>query len=321
MAEFKYNEKSKSSGIYRITNVQNSRAYYGSCKCFQVRWHQHLKHLEKNRHSNKFLQADFNKCGTISFVFEIVEVMENSTKEERLLREENGYLKTYFDNGKQCYNLCDRAISREGHSAKDPKETKRKISENSKKLWSDPEWKAIQTGKIKQATSDPKTKEQRRQRAKKSWEESPERRENMAKAIEVLMADPDHRTKLNDNLNVGRPKTHEIVRNRLQNDSKFKETYTSNGKRLSKFFQEKYENDPNFKEKILKQSIENIQAFNKINLENLSIKPALLAPDGTIFSDIKNLNEFAKIHGLDASSLYKLCKGTAKRVRGWKLAI
>lgn len=112
--EFIYGGLSKSGGLYKITNKINGRTYYGSTKCFQVRWSRHATSIKHGKHSNKFLQADFNKCGTDAFIFEVLEVVEG-TREDRLLKEEV-YLKQYFDNGKQCYNLCDRAISREGYS-------------------------------------------------------------------------------------------------------------------------------------------------------------------------------------------------------------
>jgi group I intron endonuclease len=135
--EFIYNGHSKSAGIYKLTNKQNGRIYIGSSVRFEKRWKQHETSLLIGKHSNKFLLADFNKCGTDAFIFEILEVIDG-TKEERLLKEET-YIKQYYDDGKQCYNLCDRAISREGNNSKDPAETAKKCSETQKRLWADPE--------------------------------------------------------------------------------------------------------------------------------------------------------------------------------------
>lgn len=114
----------------------------GSSKCFQVRWFQHHKSLAQNKHQNKFLQSDFNKCrellGNDDFLeFHILEVMPDSSKEQRLLAEER-WIQVHFDKGQQCYNLCSRAISREGNLSKDPRETARKCSETQKRLWSEP---------------------------------------------------------------------------------------------------------------------------------------------------------------------------------------
>lgn len=135
--EFKYDGNSLKGGVYKITNTINGRVYYGSAKEFKVRWKQHEGSLRTGRHSNNFLLADYNKCGSDAFVFEVLEVIDG-TKEERLLKEEV-YLKQHFDGGKQCYNLCDMAISRDGCLYRDPEEAFRNKSEAMKGRLSTPE--------------------------------------------------------------------------------------------------------------------------------------------------------------------------------------
>jgi len=162
--EFKYEGNSLKGGIYKITNLKNGRVYFGSCKGFKQRWSQHKLSLENNRHSNKFLQADFNKCGPEVFVFEILEVIDGP-KEKRLFREEV-YLREHFDGGKQCYNLCDRAISRaEAPDRKQRKvappiseETRRKHSNRAKRVWQSPEHRQ-------------KVSEKCSEKAKKQWQD------------------------------------------------------------------------------------------------------------------------------------------------------
>jgi len=124
--EYKYEGHSLKSGIYKITNKLNGRIYIGSAKLFKVRWNQHSSSLRNQKHQNKFLQADFNKCGEDAFLFEVIEVTEDKSKEERLMIEE-GYINQYYDKGNNCYNLCDRAISREGNPSKDPEATRNKL--------------------------------------------------------------------------------------------------------------------------------------------------------------------------------------------------
>lgn len=146
MVQFNYNGLSKSSGIYVIFNNHNWRIYVGSTKQFFKRWVDgHYKSLQGDRHSNKFLQSDFNKCrqelGHDNFLeFHIIQDMPKSTREERLLVEDK-WIKVHFDHGKQCYNLTDRAISREGLELKNSKQTKQKQSEASKKNWQNSEYK------------------------------------------------------------------------------------------------------------------------------------------------------------------------------------
>lgn len=128
--EFKYEGKSESGGVYKMSNLSNGRVYYGSAKEFKSRWKAHERSLKNNKHSNKFLQADFNKCGTSTFIFEIVEVIQG-TKEDRLLREQI-YIDLNYDNNVLCYNLKKKANCSNGHQhnlgRKHTEEAKAKMS-------------------------------------------------------------------------------------------------------------------------------------------------------------------------------------------------
>ena len=111
--EYKDIGNSGKDGVYRIVNIINQRVYYGSCKQFKRRFLGHRNSLLANKHGNRFLQADFNKCGSEAFVFEVIEVIAGS-KEDRVAREQQ-YITQYFDNGDKCYNLRKNACdSREG---------------------------------------------------------------------------------------------------------------------------------------------------------------------------------------------------------------
>lgn len=140
--KFHYDGKSNSSGVYKITNIQNGRIYIGSAKRFKERWSAHLNNLEKGTHANKFLQRDFNKCGTDSFEISIIEIVDGS-KEKRLLVE-GRYLLHYHDKCKQCYNIRKLPTSNGGVS-KTSEETRKKMSSSRKKYWS------IQENKDKQS--------------------------------------------------------------------------------------------------------------------------------------------------------------------------
>lgn len=71
-----YQGKSSKGGVYRILNTNNGRQYIGSTHRFKSRWTTHQKDLIEGNHHCKSLQRDFDKCGTDSFNFEIVEVVE-----------------------------------------------------------------------------------------------------------------------------------------------------------------------------------------------------------------------------------------------------
>jgi len=96
--KFIYKGNSRKSGVYKIINAQNGRIYIGSAKRFGERGMGHFRSLKKNKHPNKFLQYDFNKCGEEVFEFHILEVVGGKQK-ERLLVEQK-YLDQYYDGQK-----------------------------------------------------------------------------------------------------------------------------------------------------------------------------------------------------------------------------
>lgn len=61
----------KTSGVYTITNVINSRRYVGSTTDFRKRLMGHIKDLQKNIHANFKLQKDWNEYGGNVFLFEM----------------------------------------------------------------------------------------------------------------------------------------------------------------------------------------------------------------------------------------------------------
>jgi group I intron endonuclease len=145
--KFIFSDKANKSGIYKIINIQNGRIYIGSTSRFKDRARSHKNDLEMNRHSNDFLQNDFNKCGTNSFIFEILEICSDN-KDERLKREQF-FIDQFYENQKNCYNLTKNAKdNRSGRKNRDPTnpitdlrcrplsdEHKNRISESNKEVW------------------------------------------------------------------------------------------------------------------------------------------------------------------------------------------
>lgn len=288
--EYIYDGNSKSAGIYKITNKQNGRRYFGSAKCFQVRWSQHANSLKRGRHQNKFLQADFSKCGEEAFVFEVLEVM-TGTKEERLLREEV-YLGEHFDRGSECYNLMSKAVSREGAPSKNPEETRRKISEASKKNWSDPEFKKKVSESIQKAMSNPEVQGKKRESHLRSWSGNEERRKKRSEHSKKLMADPKYKEKILSNLKEHQPRGRETYKKRISEDRDLRRRMQEIGRK-------------------------NIAKRNAT--QPVKTYGSLVAPDGTIYEGVSHVPTFAREHGLTKTALYQLLLGRTKSHKGWIL--
>jgi DNA-binding Xre family transcriptional regulator len=63
--------------IYQIRNLKNGRLYIGSSKDIEHRFRVHKHDLKHNKHHAYKLQQDWNIYGENSFVFEIVEEINN----------------------------------------------------------------------------------------------------------------------------------------------------------------------------------------------------------------------------------------------------
>lgn len=107
-----YSNASDAGGTYEIINHVNGRRYFGSCANFRKRFFQHRTELRKNRHSNAFLQHDYNKCSETVFEFRVIEVITG----EKVLRlaKEQDLLDCNYDGQQLCYNIQKRAVSPHG---------------------------------------------------------------------------------------------------------------------------------------------------------------------------------------------------------------
>ena len=124
------NENKNKSGVYRITNIKNNRVYIGSTiQTFEERYYEHVKSLRKNKHSNKFLQRDFNLHKEEDYIFKLTEIVLGTESEIR--GREQVYLDLYYDAANKCYNLNKFAISK-GPWSNNPDQTKAKISKSVK---------------------------------------------------------------------------------------------------------------------------------------------------------------------------------------------
>lgn len=75
-------------GVYKIENLVNGNMYVGSTmKSFSERFRKHRNQLRNGNHFNIHLQRAWNKYGEQNFKFEIVEVIDNPTREILIERE------------------------------------------------------------------------------------------------------------------------------------------------------------------------------------------------------------------------------------------
>jgi len=162
--KFNYEGNSLKSGIYKILNTLNGRIYIGSAKEFKSRWKSHARHLKSGKHSNKYLQNDFNKCGAEAFEFHILELTEG-TQEERKLREQV-YIDQYHDKQEQCYNHRKDAFAPDDAAIQQLRKTQ---SQRTKELWQDPEYRAKHEEKIREFTQTEEYRQKLSKAAKAKW--------------------------------------------------------------------------------------------------------------------------------------------------------
>jgi len=78
----------QSGGIYKITCESNGSFYIGQASCFSDRFNSHRRTLEKNEHGNSRLQNCFNKYGITSFSIELIEIVDQISKQNLSEREQ-----------------------------------------------------------------------------------------------------------------------------------------------------------------------------------------------------------------------------------------
>ena len=89
----------KICGIYKITNTITGDFYIGSSKNVKLRWAQHKCPSRWKQHPNNPMYLDMRKYGVDSFVFEILEVVEEGSLKET----EQKFIETL----KPTYNRCN----------------------------------------------------------------------------------------------------------------------------------------------------------------------------------------------------------------------
>ena len=134
----------QNSGIYCILNTINNKFYIGSTKnTIRRRWLKHINDLKNNKHSNLHLQYSYNKYTIDAFKFIILEIINFTTIEHLLNREQ--YWMDITNCSKSGYNVHSKAMCLNNNYVVS-KETKQKLK-NCNIGKPRPEWMKIQYGK------------------------------------------------------------------------------------------------------------------------------------------------------------------------------
>lgn len=154
------------SGIYKIHNTSSNKFYIGQSKEFKSRWNGHKKALLGNsRKCNKYLKNSFKyyykKLGHTDFlIFSIIELIPNSTQEERETREEEirlEYVQKYGEN-----RVYSDKVIKQGEKtvwSYTPEETKEKLSQSIKQLWKENKYQSRKNKKLEEIYGKEKAKE------------------------------------------------------------------------------------------------------------------------------------------------------------------
>lgn len=91
-------------GIYEIICLKNNKKYIGSSKNIETRFYKHTNLLNKNKHTNSYLQNCWNKYKESQFKFSIIEICQI----EDLITKECFYINKFntFDS-KFGYNISE----------------------------------------------------------------------------------------------------------------------------------------------------------------------------------------------------------------------
>lgn len=73
----------KKCGIYAIENLVNGKLYIGSSVNVNKRKNEHFNKLRKGIHHSRHLQRAFNKYGEISFIFRVIEYVDETILREK----------------------------------------------------------------------------------------------------------------------------------------------------------------------------------------------------------------------------------------------
>lgn len=163
-----------SSGVYTIQNTVSGKTYIGSSRSLKRRFIQHRKALRDGTHYNKHLQYAWNKYGESAFVFKITLICTPEQMQE--------YEQRLIDGLNPAYNQSPSAFSGIPVGGTLTPAHRQKVGISSKKMWQDPEYRAMVTSAINAAMT-PEERTKRSARVKALWENPEYRKKAIAARV------------------------------------------------------------------------------------------------------------------------------------------
>lgn len=227
------------TGVYCWRNIRNGKRYVGSAaRGFKARWWVHIAELKTGRHHSRHLQHAWDKYGSRSFVFQILE----RCPPERCLEREQWWL-DHFDaaDPEKGYNMSPTVSSRLGMKSSAETVAKRR------KYWEDPEHRLQVSESLKRTLDNP---ESRRRKSKQSQRMAadPEVRRKKSETMKRLWADPEYRRRVSERIRIAqdsrnkaesdeercaRIQCHKSIGRRLADDPEWQRWRAETSKRLA----------------------------------------------------------------------------------------
>lgn len=178
-------ERNQHTYLYRITNLVNGKDYVGIAVDYKSRWKDHIRDSKKPPCDSECLTAKaFRKYGIENFQFEVLAIARTFDLAGHLERMARIL-------GMGAYN---RTGGGEGGFNPSP-ETRQKLSDAAKARWTDPEYKARVSAKIREVWSNPELREQQSDMVVEFWA-SGEWKQWRAQKTQEMWADPETREKI-----------------------------------------------------------------------------------------------------------------------------
>lgn len=297
-------EKGNMGVIYKIANTVNGKVYIGrTVRSFEIRVEEHVRHLSGNYHTNKHLQHAWNKYGETAFVFEPIEYSGDS---ETLYVLEHYWFGEYVtllgrDN---VYNI---AAVVKGFWGK-----RKTVTDEARKNYSLAFYRRLNTD----TTYREKLREygklgQRALRGKGKIVISEQTRNRMRQA----RLGHKHAEETLNKLRVAAAKRAKYRGIVVSPCGELYEIYN-----LSMFCKEHDLSYPAMLGVLSgkRPMYKNWTPINKREKRNTAKKYAgFISPDGIVYRDVVNLNDFCKQHGLTPSAMSGVNSGTLLAHKGW----